>query len=294
MRPIRWRRPAGTRPGCGAVTAPVGRPVRTRPPYSGVAPRCSVAPSRRRVAARGRRRLSRRCRAGPRPRTVRGPCRQLGADGPTTRIRAPRPGRPPRPSRASSWRCSVRSWVAQAVDSACSTSSPSRSDSGVQWSAMSGADQLGPAAQHRGVGQPRRPARGPATPATTSRPNGCGSRSSGPGPDQPAPAPAQRRPAPRPARSPAVRCAARCAEASRAARSASRARSAPRAPPVVRPAVGCRCPQGWGQLAGHRTRRAVRAARRAVVLPRQSPPVRSYPQYPQLCPQAGRDHAVRT
>ena len=103
---------------------------------------------------------------------------------------ARRPCPTPTAIRWSSWRDRVRSWVAQAVDSACSTSSPSRSDSGVQWSAMSEPTSCGQrprtvASVSRGD-QPRS-----SDTRATSRPNGCGSRSSGPGPGPPAP-PARR------------------------------------------------------------------------------------------------------
>ena len=133
------------------------------------------------VRCDGGMKISRTCRGG----RGRGRCAGRGASsaplGPTTLIRFTTSLPTAAASRVSSWRCSVRSCVAHAVDSACSTSSPSRSDTGVQWSAISAPTRCGHrpstvASVSRGD-QPRS-----NETRATRRPNSCGSRSSGPGP----------------------------------------------------------------------------------------------------------------
>ena len=86
---------------------------------------------------------------GPRPRTVRGPFFQLGAVGPTTRNRVTTS--PPTWARSLPRivGASSRSCVAQAVDSATTSSSPSVRVCGAQCAAMSGPTSAVPAAEHR-------------------------------------------------------------------------------------------------------------------------------------------------
>ena len=75
---------------------------------------------------------------GPRPRTRRGPLRQSAWAGPRTTIVSTTPAPTRSARRAVIVRVMSRSCVAHAEDSATSTSSPSCSDVGRQWSAISG------------------------------------------------------------------------------------------------------------------------------------------------------------
>ncbi len=168
---------------------------------------------------------------GPRPDTCRGPLRQLGAAGPWIRIRLTTP-LPTTPAiLTSNCPCSNRNCVAQAVEVACTVSSPSRSAIGWACSATSSptscvhCPNTCPVASR--VFQPRSTAR-----RETILPKGCGSRWSEPAPDHlrlrgfcPRPLPA---PPPRPAgfgrRTPGSwpRVLAFCLAASRAALARSR------------------------------------------------------------------------
>ncbi len=73
---------------------------------------------------------------GPRPRTERGPFFQLGPVGPCTRMLVTISGPTSARNRARIRGASSRSWVAHAVDSAATTKSPSRSETGWQCPAI--------------------------------------------------------------------------------------------------------------------------------------------------------------
>ena len=76
---------------------------------------------------------------GPRlPRTRHSPGLRAAVTGPRTFTRCTDPSPSSTLSRRTSWAASSRSWVAQAVESAATVSSPSVSDSGVVWAASSG------------------------------------------------------------------------------------------------------------------------------------------------------------
>ena len=230
--------------------------------------------------------VSRRCRA------VRGHGRAAdraassARTGPTTRIRRTTSGPTAAASRASSCRCRVRSWVAQAVDSACSTSSPSRSADRRAVVGDVRADQLRPAARARWRRSAAATSRGPATPGRPAGRTAAGRARPGPDPDH-------RRRRPRTPRPPAA--PGRGALGGRWRHAAPRP-PAPRAGPPGRGRPRARRPSHdrqsscvvpragdnrWAIGPGER----FAAARRAVVLPRQHHWCRSYPQYPQRCPQ---------
>ena len=168
-----------------------------------------------------------------------------GPVGPTTRIRCTTPGPTAAASRASSCRCSSRSWVAQAVDSACSTSSPSRSGSGGAVVGDVRADELGQrpstvASVSRGD-QPRSSdSREPVGRGAADRVVRARIRTTGAGDRGPR---RRRRARPRPARPAAARRAGPPPPGPRAGpRGQGRRRARRRRRPE-----SASCPQGWGQ-----------------------------------------------
>src|SRR6202042_862789 len=126
------------------------------------------------------------------PAMWRGPLRQDGAVGPVifSDVTTPLPTAAAILANSCAW--IIRNWVAQAVDSAATVSTPSLRAIGVAWAGIWWPTTDGqwprtvPSATR--PDQPRFFAR-----SRTTRPIGCGSRMSGPGPDQLRRRPATRR-----------------------------------------------------------------------------------------------------
>ena len=225
------------------------------------------------------------------------PARPAGPDHPDAPDDVLPDARPRAGAAAGATAC--RSWVAHAVDSACSTSSPSRSDTGVQWSAMSEPTSCGQrpstvASVSRGD-HPRS-----SDTRETSRPNGCGSRSSGPGPDHRRRLPFARRATPDRSAAPLGGAGGRRLAGGTQRLTGEIRPSGAGVRPIGRAGQGLRLRRSGhalGQRSTHavprpgdncpriRPRRAVGEGRRTVVSAAHHQSGRSYPQYPQPCPQ---------
>ena len=102
-------------------------------------------------------RLSRRCPGGLGPSPGSGPCSSSGRPGPTTVTRVTVPSPRSAFSRATRVGASSRTWVAHAVDSARTVSTPSRHPSGRQWAARLRRRRPGPTCPPRRRPRPRWP-----------------------------------------------------------------------------------------------------------------------------------------